>query len=60
MTKICSRQLLSRILEQCLGPPPLSLRFEVWLYQLVADFWLVQAEAEIPEIYIQKKHSGDD
>ena len=41
--KICTRQQLqlARLPEQCLVPPPLKMRFEVWLYQLEADFWQV-------------------
>jgi len=54
LTEICSRQRLARIPEQCLGPPPLRLRFEVWLYQSEAVFWQVQAGAEIPDTHIQK------
>lgn len=34
-TEICTRRglQLTTIPEQCLGPPPLKSRFEVWLYQ---------------------------
>jgi hypothetical protein len=35
------------------------LRFEVWLYQLEAAFWQVQAGAEIPETYIQQNSFQD-